>query len=112
MIESRSLQFLMPTFTFFFRLSFSNCKVVISTISSSKDETSVAPSTIIDNYISTRSTSKVFVFCGKSNKVTKLKLQRDMFTKLFTSVIIHVHVCVSKGQTILSFQSTQVTVGR
>ena len=32
---------------------------------------------------------------------------RDMFTKLFTSVIIHVHVCVSKGQTILSLQWTQ-----
>ena len=96
------------TFTFFFRLSFSKCVVVISncenTISSSKHETSVAPSTIIDNYISTRSTFKVFVFCSKSNKVTKLKLQRDMFTKLFISVIIHVQVCVSKGQTILSLQ--------
>ena len=32
---------------------------------------------------------------------------RDMFTKLFTRVIIHVHVCVSKGQTILSLQWTQ-----
>ena len=30
-----------------------------------------------------------------------------MFTKLFTRVIIHVHVCASKGQTILSLQRTQ-----
>ena len=31
-----------------------------------------------------------------------------MFRKLFTCVIIHVHVCVSKGQTILSLQWTQL----
>ena len=33
-----------------------------------------------------------------------LEGMRDMFRNLFTCVIIHVHACVSKGQTILSLQ--------
>ena len=79
-----------------YSFSLCSCSVVISnpahTISNSKHETSVAPSAIID----------------RNPRDLPWRYERHVNRKLFTCVIIHVHVCVSKGQTILSLQWTQL----